>query len=740
MRFSAIHKVTSYLMVASAFAALAISRELGLPLLLFTAVGMLFSSLAEPSAHAWMRSRLWHSSWNLATVLVFLWAVVEALSGEPLLAGVRFLCFLLVNKLWNRRGSRDYLQAYVVSFLMLVAGAALSTDLAYAACFAAYVVFATWTLTLFHLRREMEENYLLKHSDDSQSERVEVERILNSRRIVGKAFLAGTSLVSLGIFIASSALFLSLPRLGFGFFVAHGRRGVATIGFSERVDLGEYGVVKDNPQVVMRVELPGGPPDRPLHLRGVTFDHYQSGHWSRTVGARQEPLRRVGNLWLVESDRPQPLKPRLRRILGGSLVQQVYLEPLDTTVLFGAPMPLAFELPRSTATSAVPVELEARGAGEVVAHERHVDSAGRAYGTARKSGLKYTVYSELQNPAALGASFSTVPEEELAPYLEVPAGLPERIKQLARSLTEGTATPYEKARAIERHLRTRYRYTLDLEHDGPCAARLGGCGQDREPLDRFLFVAHAGHCEYFASAMSILLRLVGIPTRSVNGFLGGDWNSYGRYLAVRQGDAHSWVEVWLDGSGWATFDPTPPPPLGLGQRGVWHAFMQVLDTLELTWFKYVIEYDLGKQVELVERGRGLLASFSHPRGARRLPWRAFAVALGIAAGVAFLVRLARRGGIRPLGWRKRGPAEKALERALRALRARGYQRGLGETGRELADRASSGWDPGAAPFAELVERYYEARFGGLAVPEPELDRLAREVARARPPSTPAAQV
>src|SRR5260370_32235784 len=191
------------------------------------------------------------------------------------------------------------------SYLM-VACAGLSTDVAYAACFVAYVVFATWTLTLFHLRREMEENYLLKHSDDSQSERVEVERILNSRRIVGKAFLAGTSLVSLGIFVASSALFLSLPRLGFGFFVAHGRRGVATIGFSERVDLGEYGVVKDNPQVVMRVELPAGPPDRPLHLRGVTFHHYPNGHWSRTLPTRPAPPPRLGNPRLHARGAPQP--------------------------------------------------------------------------------------------------------------------------------------------------------------------------------------------------------------------------------------------------------------------------------------------------------------------------------------------------------------------------------------------------------------------------------------------------
>src|SRR4030095_2661131 len=100
---------------------------------------------------------------------------------------------------------------------MLTASAILNSDLAFALCFVGYVVTATWTLTLFHLRREMEDNYLLKHSDDAQSERVEVERILNSRRIVGGSFLVGTGIVSLGIFLVSALAFFLIPRFGFGF-------------------------------------------------------------------------------------------------------------------------------------------------------------------------------------------------------------------------------------------------------------------------------------------------------------------------------------------------------------------------------------------------------------------------------------------------------------------------------------------------------------------------------------------
>src|SRR5439155_1103305 len=70
----------------------------------------------------------------------------------------------------------------------------------------------------------------------------------------------------------------------------------------------------------------------------------------------------------------------------------------------------------------------------------------------------------------------------------------------------------------------------------------------------------AGHCEYFASSMAILLRAAGIPTRVINGFLLGEYNPVGRDYIIRESDAHSWVEVYISGKGWVEFDPTPPDP------------------------------------------------------------------------------------------------------------------------------------------------------------------------------------
>ena len=116
----------------------------------------------------------------------------------------------------------------------------------------------------------------------------------------------------------------------------------------------------------------------------------------------------------------------------------------------------------------------------------------------------------------------------------------------------------------------------------------------------FLFRTKAGHCEFFATALAVLLRASGVPTRNVTGFLGGRYNGYGDYYAVRQGDAHSWVEAWLgDEEGWITLDPTPPIRGELGpQEGALSGLDALFDALRTRWTTRVVGYDLESQVSL----------------------------------------------------------------------------------------------------------------------------------------------
>jgi protein-glutamine gamma-glutamyltransferase len=162
-----------------------------------------------------------------------------------------------------------------------------------------------------------------------------------------------------------------------------------------------------------------------------------------------------------------------------------------------------------------------------------------------------------------------------------------RIPELAKSVTANAQTPVDKAIAIENFLRTKYSYTLDLT---------GKPGSD--PLAHFLFEKRAGHCEYFASAMAVMLRTLQIPSREVNGFLPGEYNALGGDYIVRASDAHSWVEVYFPENGWLVFDPTPP--VTAARPGMFSKLALIADWMELTWNEWVINYDLGHQVQLAQ--------------------------------------------------------------------------------------------------------------------------------------------
>jgi transglutaminase-like putative cysteine protease len=718
MRFSAIHKLTSYLMVLSAVAALLLSPEISGLTATLTLLAIGVSWFVEPAR---FRLERYTAAWNVATTGVFLYLIADVFRGGSVItSGASFLLFVLVNKLFNRRTSKDYQQAYVVAFLILVVATTLNTNITYAICFALFILFTTWTLTLLHLRREMEENYLLKHSDDAQSEKVEVERILNSRRIVGGAFLAGTSLVSLGIVVCAALIFTLFPRIGFGLFLGHKRGGLAMVGFSERVELGHHGVVRDNPQVVMRVVFPDGKPRRALRWRGSAFDHYEGGVWShgplRT--GRTRPVAPTEGLYIVNHAPGLPVGGFNAAFVRQHLVrQEIYLEPLDSTVIFAADRPVAVEVPRPV-VGGRPFFVPRRGQlGEIRAAKM------------RTAGVRYWAYSHVSPVApALLRKSPPIRDRRLSRFLQLPSRLPARIGELARRIAGDRPTVYDKVVAIERYLRTKYRYSLRLVHN----RRL-------DPVDEFLFVTRRGHCEYYASAMTLMLRELGIHARNVNGFAGGEWNGVGGYLAVRQGDAHAWVEVLFAGVGWVAFDPTPAGgrPAQGAAGGILTKLGQLWDSVRLRWFRYVVEYDLGKQVSLVQGVRSLFRRAPGASGDSWLSrhWRTtLAAGLGLLA-LAWVVTWSRRRRARAPDGAPRPISQAAglYQRLLKALARGGYVKGPGVTPREFAGELAAAGFGGSVLVERFTRCYYEVRYGGQELtPErgQELAEILREVRQA----------
>jgi hypothetical protein len=721
MKFSTVHKVSSYLMAACAFLALALSQELPPVSAFLGAAGIVASWFWESPR---VRIERWTVWWNVLAVAAFVFTVIQAFStGEPVIAGSSFLVFLLVAKLFNRRSSRDYQWVYALSFLMLVAGTTLNAEISYALCFLGYVVSATWALILFHLRREMEENFLLKHTDQGASERVEVERILSSRRIVGGKFLAATASVSLAIFFFAALLFLVFPRVGFGLFFRGSQQRLTFAGFSDGVQLGGHGLIRTDPTVVMRVKLDDprfhGAAAPQLHWRGVAFDRYRQGKWTRSPQAfRTRADTSVGaTRTRVKLDAARTFGADL----GQALRQEIFLEPLDTATLFAASTPLAFELEH-----VVP-----RRAGML---GRFTQNDEVRYSDGQGAGVRYVAYSNPMPPDP--ARLAAAPDANLrdyTAYLQLPAELTPRVRELAHRITEGKHGPYQKAEAILAYLRSSYGYTLEMQSPG-----------DLEPLDHFLFVRKKGHCEYFSTAMAILLRVAHVPTRNVDGFLGGEWNEYGQYVAVRGGDAHSWVEVWFEGVGWVTYDPTPAAqssPLPRGGGDFVDKLRRMMDTLRLQYFRWVIDYDLGRQVGLFRSiGNFFKGGEDGGQGGRAATaWiaenkkeLAGVLGAGVAAAAAIILWRRRRApseGGRPRAGRDH-PIVAEYARAARTLAGQGLGRAPGQTPREHAASLRARATPAAEPYAALTELYYDARYAGADVDLERARALGAEVRHA----------
>jgi len=138
-----------------------------------------------------------------------------------------------------------------------------------------------------------------------------------------------------------------------------------------------------------------------------------------------------------------------------------------------------------------------------------------------------------------------------SPYLQLPEGFSPRIGELAERVSAGAVSPFGKAVALETHLRSSYAYSFETVFTSPGVT----------PLEAFLFETRRGHCEFFASAMAAMLRAVGIPSRVVHGYLAHNLNPVTGFHEVRAFDGHAWVEAYIDGIGWITFEPTAAYPV-----------------------------------------------------------------------------------------------------------------------------------------------------------------------------------
>jgi transglutaminase-like putative cysteine protease len=740
VRFQVTHKLTTYLLMLAALGTLAPSGLLS-PVAIALTIGFaVVSWFVDPGTRLGGWTGHIKPFARLGATAFFALSAYEVWRHlpEPDLAPVLNLAlFLIVYKLFGRAANRDYLQIYVLTFLMVLVGAAFAQSFLFAASFAAYVVLTTWSLILLHLRREMEENYLIKHSGNAPSHKVGVARILNSRRVVGGPFLMATGAVAVVVCAGAVMTFALVPRVGAGFALGANLARKNLIGFSDEVTLGAAGFLSaDNDTVALRAVLPRLArltSDRAreaeldhFYWRGTVYETYQQGRWLRAHSeALRSQLVEMSGPLLVREPHTRPKRDNPTS-LDGTDRQEIDIVGVSAPVAFALDRPVAFEINPPRFGTLADLRLVPRWSGEVafqnaITDERLPGSPGdlRTF-----SGAHYVAYSRdpiTTMAVANGRPLSEIPLEIMAPYLALSQELSGRVSALAHQITAGKPTAAAKVVAVMDWLARTHEYSLDV-------GRGGGAS---DPVEDFLFDRKAGHCEYFASAAAVLLRNVGVPTRYVNGFLGGEWNAVGQYVTVRQNRAHAWVEAYLGELGWMRVDATPAvrPPGRMGK------FRQLLDSVEFFWARWVVGYDLGRQLDLMQdlgRGIGITPAGPGSSGNGPMPWRRLGTwAIAVATFVIVWLALRRRRLTNTTGAVFSGighqPVGRLYRRCLERLAQQGYPRRPSETPRELAARILGIALEGAVPFGRLTELYLQARFGRKEINDAAVAELSRSL-------------
>lgn len=735
--FSTYFRISSYAMVGAGALALAVSGGMG---------AMLAAAFASVMLIAWgLEGTRWQLPERVGLVIVLLslplfyldWRYQTATGDAREKVGVSALAhlilFLSAVKLLQIKADRDWVFLYLISFFEVLLAAGLTLSPLFLATLGLYTLCALSTIISFEIRKarrrvRITETRLLVAPDSTLIRRLRKGRgrrqNIEARRLPLVAFV-----LLVLIFTLAMPLFLIAPRYGSSALARTGSGLSGFVGFSDTVNLGDIGRLQQSDRVVMRVRVEDAQAERnrSLRWRGVALDEFSGRGWRRSRGRssyeQTNSERNFFQLGTIDS---------LHRIT----TQTFFMEPVDTPVLFAAPRAVALQ-----------------GRFPYVRRDTEGSLSTRPHDLER---ITYKAYSDTTEPEpeALRADLEPYPQEyprgsrlSFMRYLQLPGSLDPRIAQLAREwiVRGGARNRYDAARVIEERLQSDFGYTLDLKAGGP------------DPLADFLFRVREGHCEYFSTAMAVMLRTQGVAARVVNGFQTGEYNSAADAYTVSQRDAHSWVEVYFpETDTWMTFDPTPPAGRSPQERtGLTASLSKYAEALELMWIQYVVGYDKQEQRSLATTLRNRLYAFRRTlsdgvdgltasaaelwrtltgqNGAQRswmggassalllLPLFLFVALLSLLVG-----RVRRLGLWRALRfWRRQTEGRSVIEfyeRMTAALASRGLQRAADETPLEFATST------GMAEAMKITRAYNRVRYGEQNLSATEAAEIERWLA------------
>lgn len=494
------------------------------------------------------------------------------------------------------------------------------------------------------------------------------------------------------------------------------KRAPHTGGFSEKIKFGEMRGSLESERPFMTVRTPNG-----RKWRGIVLDFYDGQGWRRRDRRGTELQAGRDNLIWVD--------PRVRA-QGKEAFEsaEVILEPTDCRFYFSPRFPIALE----SEFSAV----------------RH--DGGRMLLRVEEPQAKRIRYQVWFGDTKKGPS--ALDTEDMGKFTQYLPSL-KRIPALAKRVTAGATTNRQRAEMIDKFLA-----------EGEYTYSLGGAPPPNvDPVEWFLFEAKTGHCEYYSSSMALMLRSLGVPARVVNGFNPGTFDPFSGTWVVRERNAHSWCEVFLDGEGWVEFDPTTgngreqdstlAQRMGLDQMKFYQVTMGVLNQLDFEWQRCVVSFSVSMQWGIL---KSLYDWLEDLEVRLRVWWNNVRVAKpsAIAGGLVFfaiLVRLLRRrlaALLRRL-WALLAPWLAWLASELARLRAgrraapevgvfyhdladllerHGFARAKHETPWELARRISSISKSLGEAVTQVADAYARVAYRGQELTDGELAQVKKALA------------
>ena len=660
----------------------------------------------------------------LAYLLFFpldLWFLSRSLASDApnptlyagLLAAIHLLIFATLVRLLSARSHRDQLFLAMLAVTCMLASAILTVDTAFLVSLGVFLLISVSTFIGLEIRRSATGAITPPLDPDSPA----------ANRL-HRAVALTSLLVAVSALVAGTLIFFMIPRFTTGYLSALSLRPSLMTGFTDNVTLDQIGEIKKNTAVVMRVHVDGEPARAAdMHWRGIALTSFDGRRWFKPPSDHIALIPTATGEYFLGNAALAPGE-------FVNLSYSVLMEPIATDAIFVAPR--VVEL-RGFFTPGVE-----RAGSPQRSQFLMIDGTGTLTNPARNEiRMRYEGVSRVPAvpPAKLRAAATDYPDEIRNFYLQLPRIDP-RVQRLADEVTARASNPYDKAATIESFLRTGYAYTLDVNMPP---------GVD--PLAYFLLQKRAGHCEYFASAMAVMLRAEGIPSRFVTGFLPGEYNDVGGDYIIRASDAHAWVEVFFPRYGWITFDPTPPG--NAMQRGLLARLALYWDWFQYNWNEWVVSYDFGHQAALAQNvqrnSQQLVARMKTYYQQKRREVLAYLLALDrqaeksryslpVILGLLLVVLIALRG--RAIGgyvrarWSLRAhrkgtlpPELAALQyrEMLKLLERRGWRKSPAQTALEFAAAI-----PDAQfnlPVGQLTELYQSARFGAHPAKASEMASL-----------------